>query len=90
MLAEGMYPCLNEGHTGIVHMKAVARMHVWWLNIDREIEGCVYKCSDCQKNSRSPTKAPVHPWEQPRKPWKRQHIDFAGPFCGSVWLSLYS
>ena len=35
-------------------------------------------------------KAPVHPWEQPRKPWKRQHIDFAGPFCGSVWLSLYS
>ena len=26
--------------------------------------------------------------EQPEKPWKRLHVDFAGPFCGSMWLIL--
>ena len=30
----------------------------------------------------------LHPWEQPEKPWKCLHIDFAGPFCGSMWLVL--
>ena len=79
---------IHEGHTGIVRMKAVARMHVWWPNIDCEIESCVYECDDCQRNSRNPARAPLHPWEQPEKPWKRLHIDFAGPFCGSMWLIL--
>ena len=51
---------LHMGHTGIVCMKAVARMHVWWPDIDRQIESCVYECSDCQRNSRNPAKAPVH------------------------------
>ena len=88
LLREQVLTEIHEGHTGIVHMKAVARMHVWWPNIDRKIESCVYECDDCQRNSRNPARAPLHPWEQPEKPWKRLHIDFAGPFCGSVWLIL--
>ena len=88
LLREQVLIEIHEGHTGIVHMKAVARMHVWWPNIDREIESCVYECDDCQRNSRNPVKAPVHSWEQPAKPWKRLHIDFAGPFFGSMWLIL--
>ena len=70
VLREQVLAEIHEGHTGIVRMKAVARMHVWWPNIDREIESCVYECNDCQRNSRNPAKAPVHPWEQPEKPWK--------------------
>ena len=88
LLREQVLIEIHEGHTGIVRMKAVARMHVWWPNIDHEIESCVHECDDCQRNSRNPVKAPVHPWEQPAKPWKRLHIDFAGPFCGSMWLIL--
>ena len=85
-LREQILAEIHDGHCGIVRMKAVARMHVWWPSIDREIESCVYECSDCQRNSRNPVKAPVHPWEQPGKPWKRLHVDFAGPFCNSMWL----
>ena len=88
LLRERILAEIHEGHTGIVRMKAVARMHVWWPNVDREIESCVYECSDCQRNSRSPVKAPLHPWEQPSQPWKRLHVDFAGPFCGSMWMIL--
>ena len=55
---------------------------------DREMESCVYECDDCQRNSRNPARAPLHSWEQPEKSWKRLHIDFAGPFCGSMWLIL--
>lgn len=29
---------------------------------------------------------PVHPWEWPSLPWKRIHIDFAGPFLNSMFL----
>lgn len=30
--------------------------------------------------------APIHPWEFPVKPWERIHVDFAGPFLGSMFL----
>ena len=33
-----------------------------------------------------PSTAPVHPWEWPSSPWQRIHIDFAGPFLGSMFL----
>ena len=70
VLREQVLAEIHEGHTGIVRMKAVARMHVWWPNINREIENCVYECNDCQRNPRNPTITPVHPWEQPGKTWK--------------------
>ena len=31
-----------------------------------------------------PRSAPLHPWEWPSAPWERIHIDFAGPFLGSI------
>lgn len=30
----------------------------------------------------------MHPWECPRYPWQRVHIDFAGPFLGRSYLIL--
>ena len=29
---------------------------------------------------------PVHPWEFPEGPWRRLHIDFAGPFEGKMFM----
>jgi len=67
-------------------MKALARIHVWWPSIDKYIEHHANQCIPCQQNSREPVKAPIHTWEVPRKPWTYLHIDFAGPFEGSMWL----
>ena len=65
---------LHQSHPGIVRMKSLARLYVWWPGIDREI-----KQMDVQL-------APLHPWEYPSRPWQRLHIDFAGPFFGKMWL----
>ena len=34
----------------------------------------------------NPKNAPLHPWEWPARPWQRVHIDFAGPFLGTMFL----
>uniref|UniRef100_A0A1X7SQN2 Integrase catalytic domain-containing protein n=1 Tax=Amphimedon queenslandica TaxID=400682 RepID=A0A1X7SQN2_AMPQE len=31
-------------------------------------------------------KTPLHPQEQPTRPWQRIHLDFAGPCKGQTWL----
>ena len=64
-------------------MMSLARIHVWWPNIDRELE---VVCLNVSNGRRIPEIQPVHPWEQPGAPWKQLHIDFAGPFCGAMWL----
>ena len=79
---------LHDAHTGIVKMKSIARMYVWWPSLNQEIEDCARKCHHCQRFKKDPVKAPNHPWEQPKNPWERIHIDFAGPFKGHMWLVL--
>ena len=77
---------IHEGHMGMVRMKSLARMHVWWPKIDEHIEAHSNQCISCQENSREPTRAPILTGEDPKDPWKRLHMDFAGPFEGSIWL----
>lgn len=31
-------------HSGVVRMKSIARLHVWWPNLDMEIENCAKQC----------------------------------------------
>ena len=85
-LKERVLEEIHEGHTGIVKMKSIARIHVWWPKIDVDSERTVSKCTACQETSRDPVRAPLHSWEQPGQPWKRIDVDFAGPFEGSMWL----
>ena len=79
---------LHRGHPGVVRMKALARSHVWWPNLDRDVEECAKLCTPCQANKHSPPKAPLHPWAWPSAPWQRVHIDFAGPVRGQMLLIL--
>ena len=44
------------------------------------------ECHECQVNQKSPTTAPLHPWEWPSQPWTSIHIDFTGPFEGKMFL----
>ncbi|XP_062516177.1 uncharacterized protein K02A2.6-like [Corticium candelabrum] len=79
---------LHEGHMGVVRMKALSRIHVWWPQIDKGIESLAKSCMACQQNGRAPPSAPLHPWSWPSKPMYRCHVDFAGPFMGKMSLLL--
>lgn len=79
---------LHEAHLGMVKAKTLARSYVWWPGLDKQIEEMTKSCAGCGQNKKSPPEAPIHPWEYPNKVWSRIHIDFAGPFLGSMFLII--
>lgn len=68
---------LHEGHSGIVRMKSLARLHVWWPNLDQEIEHLVRACELCKATQTSAPKLSHNAWAWPDRAWTRVHIDFA-------------
>ena len=79
---------LHQGHPGIVQMKSLSRSHVWWPNLNQEIENLTKQCKHCQENRANPPSAPLHPWLWPSRPWERIHVDYAGPVRGRNFLIL--
>ncbi|XP_055958447.1 uncharacterized protein K02A2.6-like [Patella vulgata] len=67
-------------------MKAVARQYFWWPKINEEIEKITKHCKMCQENAPMPASPDVASWNWPSSPWKRLHLDFAGPFLGYYFL----
>ncbi|KAM7312980.1 uncharacterized protein ISCGN_002903 [Ixodes scapularis] len=85
-LQEPVLDELHQGHPGIVRSKELARSYVWWPSIDSDLERKVRSCQACQEQRNDPCKAPLHPWAWPTAPWRRLHLDFAGPFRGTMFL----
>ncbi len=79
---------LHDTHPGIVRMKAIARSHVWWPQIDRDIEDIVNSCPSCLRVKQSPSSAPLHPWTWPSKPWQRIHVNLFGPFLNKMFFVI--
>ncbi len=79
---------LHETHPGVSKMKSLARCYIWWPHMDAEIENLVRCCNTCQESRPAPAAAPLHPWAWPEKPWSRLHLDYAGPYCGHMYLVL--
>ena len=77
---------LHSTHMGSSSMKNMARRYLWWPGSDSDIENVSKHCSSCQNNQPYPKGSLPHPWNVPEHPWDRIHIDFAGPFGGSMWL----
>lgn len=77
---------LHAEHSGMVKMKQLARRYIWWPNIDHDIEMKVRSCYDCQENAKLPAASKPATWSWPAGPWKRLHIDFAGPFQDRMFL----
>ena len=77
---------LHEGHPGMTKMKSLARMYVWWPNLEKDIESFVQSCHQCQEQQPAPSVAPLQPWRWPTRPWTRLHMDFAGPLNGKMIL----
>ena len=77
---------LHDTHIEVVRMKGLARSRVWWPGIDKDIEQTCAQCVQCSQHSKDPPKSPLSIWDFSSKPWQRIHIDYAGPFFGSMWL----
>ena len=77
---------LHTCHPGVVKIKSLARTHVWWPGIDKQIENKVRSCLPCQCSRNKPPTVLLHPWNWPTRPWQRIHVDYAGPFQGSIFL----
>ena len=41
---------LHLNHPGMVRMKSLARLHVWWPSLDHDVEQTVRDCHACQAN----------------------------------------
>ena len=85
-LQSSMLQELHAGHLGIVKMKSLARSYIWWPGIDQEIEATTKSCDGCQRMKVNQQLVPVHPWEYPEGPWRRIHVDYAGPFESHMFL----
>ena len=79
---------LHEGHFGEKKMKQLARRHVWWPGIDRDINHAVKSCNACLTFARNPPKETLHPWHPCSAAWERVHMDFAGPIEGKYILVI--
>ena len=79
---------LHVSHPGMVKMKSLARIHVWWPGIDKSIEQVVRSCEACQSVRNYLSSALLHPWAWPDGPWNRIHVDFAGPFQDSMFMVI--
>ena len=79
---------LHESHIGIVRMKSLARLHFWWPGLSDDIERLVKDCTACQEHASLPNASPPAAWSWPTGPWKRLHIDYAGPFMGYMLLVI--
>nr|CAD2158036.1 unnamed protein product [Meloidogyne enterolobii]CAD2205428.1 unnamed protein product [Meloidogyne enterolobii] len=78
---------LHIAHPGIVRMKAIAKEHVYWPGIGKEIEKLVHQCEQCQGASKNPAKTLLTPWLAPNEVFERVHVDFAGP-CSDGYTYL--
>ena len=85
-LQDRILQSLHENHPRITRMKSVARSYFWWSGLDQDIEKTAQSCQQHQENKSNPPVAPLHPWLWPTEPWKRIHIDFAGPFLNKTFL----
>lgn len=79
---------LHVGHLGIVKMKGLARSYVYWKNIDRDIEDTCKSCYECGNIQNQMENIKPHPWEYPKGPWERIHVDYAGPMNGNYFLII--
>ena len=71
---------LHIDHPGMVRMKSLARLHVWWSTLDQDIEQTVRDCPNCKFNRcKSPLKV-SNPWIWPTRP------RLAGPMDGVMYL----
>lgn len=79
---------LHLNHPEIVRMKALARLNVWWLTLDSDIEQIVRDCEVCQTTHGKAPLTSDKPWIWPHRAWQRVHVDYCGPLDGKSFLVI--
>lgn len=69
-------------------MKILARSYVYWPKIDSDIEQFVKRCRNCALTAKAPVKVLLQSWTQPKAPWQKVHVDYAGPFNREYFFVL--
>ena len=59
---------------------------MWWPRLDSDVEMLARQCVTCLVVKNIPPPTPLNPWVWPSCPWESLHLDFAGPFLGSMFL----
>ncbi|XP_053150140.1 uncharacterized protein K02A2.6-like [Hemicordylus capensis] len=77
---------LHISHPGIVKSKALARSYFWWPRLDLDVGKWIGRCAECKVLRPEEPQLPLREWDTARGPWSRIHVDFAGPFKGSMFL----
>lgn len=85
-LKEKVLNVLHANHAGIEKMKQMARMHVYWEGMNKDITLHVAQCESCQMFRKDKTKV-YGSWPETSFPFERVHLDFFH-FRGSTFLIL--
>ena len=75
-LRKKVFKELHQNHPVISRMKSLSRIHIWFPNVDHEIENIVKSCQSCKKVSNEPNKSQPHLQDWPTNPMDRVHIDY--------------
>lgn len=67
---------LHGNHAGIVKMKQLARLMVYWFGINNDIEKYVDSCLTCNSMAIPHTSKATSKWIPTIKPFSRIHVDF--------------
>ena len=79
---------LHVGHNGIKRTKALARMHVYWKDLAKNIESMIQQCHACIQLTKNPVKTTLASWPATSSPGERIHVDFAGPLLNHMFLVI--
>ena len=78
---------LHEGHYGVQKMKNLARQHIWWSSLDKDIHALALRCRALSHSCNKPPRV-SHSWEPTTQCFQRIHLDYAGPIQGKCVLLL--
>ena len=87
-LQQRLVEVFHCGHGGMVKMKSLTPSAMWWPRIDADIEALAKACTSCKAVTSVPSQAPLHLWWWHEFPWQQVHMNFAGPFCGNMFMLL--
>ena len=60
---------LHKQHPGIVRMKSLARLHVWYPNVDKDVESLVKLAQTAKRSKINRRNVRITPGPGPRMPW---------------------
>ena len=76
---------LHMRHLGMQRMKQLARLAVYWPDINSQIEDTCRRCVSCVEHLNILPKQANHHWMMHEKLWSRIHLDHVITFLSNDW-----